>query len=151
MADAPERSTVCTQIAYLPQELGKSLYPHLSVEKNIDFFGRLFGHSRVERERRIGELVASTGLAPFRDRAARKLSGGMRQKLGLCCAPIHDPDFLVLDEHDGRRPAAATPVLGPDRRDAAASPRHERDRCNGTHGGGRAVRLAGLTVLQPRP
>jgi ribosome-dependent ATPase len=98
MADARERSTVCTQIAYLPQGLGKNLYPDLSVEENIAFFGQLFGHSRTERERRISELVAGTGLAPFRDRAARKLSGGMRQKLGLCCALIHDPDFLILDE-----------------------------------------------------
>jgi ribosome-dependent ATPase len=98
MADAAQRSTVCNQIAYLPQGLGKNLYPDLSVEENIAFFGRLFGHSRLERERRISELVASTGLAPFRDRAARKLSGGMRQKLGLCCALIHDPDFLILDE-----------------------------------------------------
>jgi ribosome-dependent ATPase len=98
MADTAERSTVCTRIAYLPQGLGKNLYRDLSVEENIAFFGQLFGHSRFERERRISELVASTGLAPFRERAARKLSGGMRQKLGLCCALIHDPDFLILDE-----------------------------------------------------
>ena len=70
----------------------------LSVRENIEFFGRLFGQSRAERERRIAELLDSTGLAPFADRPAKKLSGGMRQKLGLCCCLIHDPDLLILDE-----------------------------------------------------
>ena len=51
-----------------------------------------------EREWRIAELLDSTGLAPFADRPAKKLSGGMRQKLGLCCSLIHDPDLLILDE-----------------------------------------------------
>ena len=51
-----------------------------------------------ERDGRIAELLDSTGLAPFADRPAKKLSGGMRQKLGLCCALIHDPDLLILDE-----------------------------------------------------
>jgi ribosome-dependent ATPase len=97
-ADGRSRRAVCARIAYLPQGLGKNLYPDLSVWENIDFFGRLFGHSGEERRRRIVELLDSTGLAPFPDRAARKLSGGMRQKLGLCCALIHDPDFLILDE-----------------------------------------------------
>jgi ribosome-dependent ATPase len=82
----------------MPQGLGKNLYPTLSVFENIDFFGRLFGHDRAERERRIARLVESTGLAPFVDRAAGKLSGGMKQKLSLCCALIHDPDLLILDE-----------------------------------------------------
>ena len=53
---------------------------------------------RAERKRRIAELLDSTGLAPFADRPAKKLSGGMRQKLGLCCSLIHDPDLLILDE-----------------------------------------------------
>ncbi|MBP1686375.1 MAG: export transporter ATP-binding protein / export transporter permease protein [Deltaproteobacteria bacterium] len=78
--------------------LGKNLYPTLSVFENIDFFGRLFGHGLAERERRITELLAGTGLGPFPDRPAGKLSGGMKQKLGLCCALIHDPDLLILDE-----------------------------------------------------
>jgi ribosome-dependent ATPase len=98
MADARHRAAVCPRIAYMPQGLGKNLYPDLSVRENIDFFARLFGQSRAERQSRIGELFESTGLAPFADRPAKKLSGGMRQKLGLCCALIHDPDFLILDE-----------------------------------------------------
>ena len=70
-------------IAYLPQGLGKNLYPTLSIFENVDFFGRLFGQSREEREWRIDDLFASTDLTPFRDRPAGKLSGGMKQKLGL--------------------------------------------------------------------
>ncbi len=92
------RAAICPRIAYMPQGLGKNLYPDLSVGENIEFFGRLFGQSRAEREWRMAELLDSTGLAPFVDRSAGKLSGGMRQKLGLCCSLIHDPDLLVLDE-----------------------------------------------------
>jgi ribosome-dependent ATPase len=98
MADASHRNAICAHIAFMPQGLGKNLYPDLSVRENIEFFGALFGQSRSEREWRIAELVRSTGLAPFVDRAAKKLSGGMRQKLGLCCSLIHDPDLLILDE-----------------------------------------------------
>lgn len=98
MADARHRRAVCPRIAYMPQGLGRNLYPDLSVFENIDFFGRLFGQPRAERERRIADLLASTGLAPFPDRHAGNLSGGMKQKLGLCCALIHDPDLLILDE-----------------------------------------------------
>jgi ribosome-dependent ATPase len=98
MASARHRREVCPHIAYMPQGLGKNLYATLSVHENVDFFGRLFGHARAERERRIAELLYTTGLAPFKDRPAGKLSGGMKQKLGLCCALIHDPDLLILDE-----------------------------------------------------
>jgi ribosome-dependent ATPase len=98
MADAAHRAAVCPRIAFMPQGLGKNLYPDLSVRENIEFFSRLFGQSRSEREHRIAELLASTGLAPFADRPTKKLSGGMRQKLGLCCSLIHDPDLLILDE-----------------------------------------------------
>jgi ribosome-dependent ATPase len=98
MADPSHRAAVCPRIAYMPQGLGKNLYPDLSVRENIEFFGRLFGQGRQERAWRIAELLASTGLDPFADRPAKKLSGGMRQKLGLCCSLIHDPDLLILDE-----------------------------------------------------
>ena len=98
MSDARHRDDTCPRIAYMPQGLGKNLYPTLSVFENVDFFGRLFGHDRQERETRIRELLDSTGLGPFADRPAAKLSGGMKQKLGLCCALIHDPDLLILDE-----------------------------------------------------
>ncbi len=98
MSDSDHRQRSYPRIAYMPQGLGKNLYPTLSVFENVDFFGRLFGHDRLERERRIGELLESTGLAPFSGRPAAKLSGGMKQKLGLCCALIHDPDLLILDE-----------------------------------------------------
>ena len=98
MASVRHRDQVCPYIAYMPQGLGKNLYPTLSVAENLHFFGRLFGHDAAERHRRIDQLTAATGLAPFLDRPAGKLSGGMRQKLGLCCALIHDPDLLILDE-----------------------------------------------------
>ncbi|VTZ50136.1 fused ribosome-associated ATPase: ATP-binding protein; ATP-binding protein; putative membrane protein [Methylocella tundrae] len=98
LGDARRRAEICPRIAYMPQGLGKNLYPDLSVYENITFFGRLFGQSREEREHRIRALLTATGLDPFHDRPASKLSGGMRQKLGLCCSLIHDPDLLILDE-----------------------------------------------------
>ncbi len=98
MASATHRQEVCPRIAYMPQGLGKNLYPTLSVFENIDFFASLFGQDRENRRRRIAMLVESTGLASFVDRPAGKLSGGMKQKLGLCCALVHDPDLLILDE-----------------------------------------------------
>src|SRR5262245_28293720 len=98
IADPRHRSAVCPRIAYMAQGLGKNLYPTLSCYENIDFFGRLFGQSAAERTRRIPELLAATQLGKFAERPAGKLSGGMKQKLSLCCALIHDPDLLILDE-----------------------------------------------------
>ena len=86
------------RIAYMPQGLGKNLYPTLSVAENLNFFGNLFGQDAEERRQRILQLTRATGLDPFLERPAGKLSGGMKQKLGLCCALIHDPDLLILDE-----------------------------------------------------
>lgn len=98
IADKRHRQSAYPRIAYMPQGLGKNLYPTLSVFENIDFFGRLFGHNRQERERRIADLLARTGMSGFADRPAGKLSGGMKQKTSLCCSLIHDPDLLILDE-----------------------------------------------------
>lgn len=98
MASRSHRESVCPHIAYMPQGLGKNLYPTLSVEENLQFFGRLFGHGAAERRRRIDDLCRSIGLTNFLSRPAGKLSGGMKQKLGLCCALIHDTVFLILDE-----------------------------------------------------
>ena len=98
MADADHRRRVCSRIAYMPQGLGRNLYPSLSVFENADFFGRLFGLDANTRKQRIAELLQAVGLGEFPGRPAGALSGGMKQKLGLCCALIHDPDLLILDE-----------------------------------------------------
>ncbi|WP_341667477.1 ribosome-associated ATPase/putative transporter RbbA [Alcaligenes sp. SDU_A2] len=98
MANVGHREAICPRIAYMPQGLGKNLYHTLSVEENLQFFGRLFGHDAAERRQRIDRLTQATGLSAFLARPAGKLSGGMKQKLGLCCALIHDPDLLILDE-----------------------------------------------------
>ena len=98
MRSSRHRTLVCPRIAYMPQGLGRNLYPTLTVEENLQFFARLFGHDAAERRRRIDSLTRSTGLYAFLTRPAGKLSGGMKQKLALCCALIHDPDLLILDE-----------------------------------------------------
>jgi ribosome-dependent ATPase len=96
--DNKYRKQICPKIAYMPQGLGKNLYMTLSVYENIEFFARLFEQDKRERKERIFQLLKSTGLLQFKDRPAGKLSGGMKQKLGLCCALIHDPEILILDE-----------------------------------------------------
>ncbi len=101
MRERSHRNRICPRIAYMPQGLGRNLYPTLSVEENLQFFARLFGHDADERRRRIDDLTKSTGLHKFLGRPAGKLSGGMKQKLGLCCALIHDPDLLILDLKTG--------------------------------------------------
>ncbi len=96
--NARHRRCICPAIAFMPQGLGRNLYAELSVRENLEFFSRLFGQGEAEREIRISALLSATGLAPFENRLMGKLSGGMKQKLGLCCALIHDPKLLVLDE-----------------------------------------------------
>ena len=98
MADGRHRRDACPRIAYMPQGLGKNLYLELSVAENIDFMARLFGLSAEERPAKIKELLDATGLGPFPDRPAGKLSGGMKQKVSLCGALVHEPDLLILDE-----------------------------------------------------
>ena len=98
MTDKDVRRDLSHRIAFMPQGLGRNLYPTLSVYENIDFHARLFGLDGQERTRQIARLMEATRLAPFADRAAGKLSGGMKQKLSLCCALVHSPDLLILDE-----------------------------------------------------
>ncbi len=98
IAQRADRDLIMPRIAYMPQGLGHNLYPSLSVMENVDYFGRLFGQTAAERRERIMWLLDATGLRPFADRPASKLSGGMKQKLSLCCTLIHDPDLLILDE-----------------------------------------------------
>ncbi|WP_341990581.1 ribosome-associated ATPase/putative transporter RbbA [Azorhizobium sp. AG788] len=98
MAVKGPREAVQPRIAYMPQGLGKNLYPGLTVAENIAFFARLFGADAKAAQARMAPLLEAIGLAPFADRLMRKLSGGMKQKLGLCCALVHEPDLLLLDE-----------------------------------------------------
>ena len=98
MRKPADRLALSHRIAYMPQGLGRNLYPTLSVYENIDFHARLFGLPAGERRARIARLLEATGLAPFPDRATGKLSGGMKQKASLCCALVHSPDLLILDE-----------------------------------------------------
>jgi ABC-2 type transport system ATP-binding protein len=83
-------------ISYMPQRFG--LYEDLTVDENIRFYADLFGVRRQDREARSGELLKACGMSEFRARLAGKLSGGMKQKLGLVCALIHTPRVLLLDE-----------------------------------------------------
>ncbi len=98
MADARMRQSVMNRVAYMPQGLGRNLYDALTIAENLHHFGALFGHGQADRRRRIEGITRATGLHPFLDRRASQLSGGMRQKLGLCCALMHDPELLILDE-----------------------------------------------------
>lgn len=83
-------------IGYMSQRFG--LYPDLTVAENIRFYADLFGVSNAERKARSEQLLAFSGMTPFTQRQAGRLSGGMKQKLGLCCALIHTPKLLLLDE-----------------------------------------------------
>lgn len=86
------------RLGFLPQGLGLNLYPDLSVEENIDFFARLRLVPEQELAERKARLLAMTRLDKFRDRAMKNLSGGMKQKLGLICTLIHEPELAILDE-----------------------------------------------------
>lgn len=98
MTLAKHRQTIGPRIAYMPQGLGKNLYSELSVKENLDFFGKLFSLTTSARKTRIDRLTKATGLYSFLSRPVGKLSGGMKQKLGLCCSLIHNPELLILDE-----------------------------------------------------
>lgn len=86
--------TIRSRIGYMPGRF--SLYQDLTVAENLDFFATMFGTSVAENYENIREIYAQ--IEPFRDRRAGKLSGGMKQKLALCCALVHRPTVLFLDE-----------------------------------------------------
>ncbi len=88
--------TIKENLAYMPQRFG--LYEDLTVEENIFFFGRLFLLSHREIRKKLDSLYGFSRLGPFKDRLAGKLSGGMKQKLGLVCSLVHTPEVLLLDE-----------------------------------------------------
>jgi drug efflux transport system ATP-binding protein len=83
-------------LSYMPQRFG--LYEDLTVDENIRFYADLFGVKKTEREERSPQLLRAAGMSEFRKRLAGKLSGGMKQKLGLVCALIHRPKVILLDE-----------------------------------------------------
>jgi ABC-2 type transport system ATP-binding protein len=86
------------RLGFMPQGLGLNLYPELSVEENIDFFAELREVPKAELQARKLRLLAMTRLDKFRDRPMKQLSGGMKQKLGLVCTLIHEPELIILDE-----------------------------------------------------
>jgi ABC-2 type transport system ATP-binding protein len=95
--DATDESlAVQAALGYMPQRFG--LYEDLSVQENLDLYANLQGVPHAERGVRYGELMQMTGLGPFTRRLAGRLSGGMKQKLGLACTLVRAPRLLVLDE-----------------------------------------------------
>jgi ABC-type nitrate/sulfonate/bicarbonate transport system ATPase subunit len=93
----PERTEAQQDaIGYMPQKFG--LYEDLSVQENLDLYADLKGVGMKEREERYRRLLSMAGLSDFRERLAGKLSGGMKQKLGLICTLVAPPKLLILDE-----------------------------------------------------
>jgi ABC-2 type transport system ATP-binding protein len=91
-----EKKQVKKRIGYMPQRFG--LYQDLTVNENIDFFMDIYGIRGVERKKRKERYLGFSNLLPFLDRQAGNLSGGMKQKLGLACVLVHEPQMLILDE-----------------------------------------------------
>ena len=93
---ATQGEEIQARVSYMPQRFG--LYEDLSVQENLDLYADLKGLAKDQRAQRYKELMHLTGLAPFTERLAGKLSGGMKQKLGLACALVVSPQLLILDE-----------------------------------------------------
>ncbi|MFA6816431.1 MAG: ABC transporter ATP-binding protein [Lentisphaeria bacterium] len=91
-----EAEAIKEKIGYMSQRFG--LYPDLTVMENIEFYADIYGVARKDRASSIDRLLAFSNLTPFKKRQAGNLSGGMKQKLGLACALIHQPKVLFLDE-----------------------------------------------------
>lgn len=91
-----DRVKIHDRIAYMSQRFG--LYQDLTVTENMEFYAAMYGVSRSDLAPSMKRLLEWSSLAPFRDRSAGKLSGGMKQKLGLACALVHTPELLILDE-----------------------------------------------------
>ena len=91
-----EKKQVKKRIGYMPQRFG--LYQDLTVNENIDFFMDIYGIRGDERKKRKERYLGFSNLLPFADRQAGNLSGGMKQKLGLACVLVHEPQMLILDE-----------------------------------------------------
>ncbi|MCK9231103.1 MAG: ABC transporter ATP-binding protein [Syntrophales bacterium] len=91
-----EKNRIKPLIGYMPQRFG--LYPDLTVEENLDFFMQIFGIPRREWKERKERYLGFSNLLPFLDRQTGRLSGGMKQKLGLACVLVHEPQALILDE-----------------------------------------------------
>ena len=91
-----QRQKIKNLIGYMPQRFG--LYQDLTVDENINFFMDIFGIARTERKIRKEKYLGFSNLLPFTDRLAGNLSGGMKQKLGLACVLVHEPQLLILDE-----------------------------------------------------
>ena len=118
IADRVHRAAVCPRIAYMPQGLGKNLYPDLSIRENIEYFARLFGQSRVEREGRIAELLISTGSGVVCRAPGEETIGRHEAEARTLLRP--DPQSRPVDPrraNDRRRPAVAAAILGTDRTD----------------------------------
>ncbi len=93
-----EAERIKDRIGFMPQGLGLNLYPELSIEENVDFFARLRLVPQQELAARKRKLLVVTRLEAFKHRPMKQLSGGMKQKLGLVCSLIHEPDLVILDE-----------------------------------------------------
>jgi ABC-2 type transport system ATP-binding protein len=91
-----QRQKIKNIIGYMPQRFG--LYQDLTVEENMQFFMDVFDIPRKERKMRKDKYLGFSNLLPFVDRLAGNLSGGMKQKLGLACVLVHEPQLLILDE-----------------------------------------------------